>query len=125
MNQNESQARSFPWVQLMLKLESFYRQPIRRGVGDTVDARFESFHALNPHVYDALIVLASHYRALGRTRISMRFLFECLRMNRAIETVGDDFKLNNSFTSRYARMVAEREPNLGALFELRGGEMAA
>ncbi|MCP4448536.1 MAG: hypothetical protein GY811_24845 [Myxococcales bacterium] len=46
-------------------------------------------------------------------------LFEYLRVS-SLRTSGRDFKLNNSYTSRYARLIVDREPDLADLFELRG-----
>jgi hypothetical protein len=37
-----------------------------------------------------------------------------------MKTVGDDFKLNNNYHSRYARLIMEREPGLDGFFETRG-----
>ena len=39
-----------------------------------------------------------------------------------VETTGDeptDFKVNNNFASRYARIIMDNEPDLHGLFELR------
>ena len=47
-------------------------------------------------------------------------LWERLRWHFHIEQgLGDDFKLNNDFRSRYARLLLEDHPELGAFFELR------
>jgi hypothetical protein len=45
-----------------------------------------------------------------------------LRWNRAIAGLPDpreDFKLNDHYTSRYARLIVAHEPDLAELFELR------
>lgn len=91
-------------------------------IAPTVGCRrmtFEEFHKLNPHIYCELVKLARWYRDRGQRRLSMRALFEILRM-RFIETRGGGkFRLNNNDTSRYARLLMEREPDLDGLFELR------
>lgn len=86
---------------------------------DTIDAAFAAFHALNPHVYSELVALARQLRRRGHQRIGIGMLFEVLRYQRALETVGDDFKLNNNYRSRYARLIDEREADLRGAFEMR------
>lgn len=118
-NTSPQQPPEFAWIQLMLKLGEFFRNPIRKPTGANLDERFDSFHSLNPHVYDAIVVLARHKSQMGYTRVSMRGLFELLRETRAFQTKGDPYKLNNSYTPHYSRLLAIEEPQLGRLFERR------
>jgi hypothetical protein len=46
-------------------------------------------------------------------------MWEGLRFMRALTTTADDFKLNNDFTSRYARLLMQSEPELDGFFEVR------
>jgi len=108
-----------PWMQLMLKLGAFFQQPIVKPTGHTLEQRFKSFHELNPHVYEALVTLSRHKQQMGYTRVSMRGLLELLRETRAFQTRGDTYKLNNNYTPFYSRLLAEEEPELGALFQRR------
>jgi hypothetical protein len=94
------------------------REPeVRRA---TLPERFEDFHEANPHVYDALRGLAMELVAHGRRRGAIAQLFEVLRWQYAISTVGDDdFMLNNDYRAFYARLLMSREPALWEFFELR------
>jgi hypothetical protein len=84
----------------------------------TIDERFAAFHAANPHVYRNLVTLARDLHQDGR-RVGMKMLFEVLRWQH-LRTTGDQgFTLNNDFSSRYARLIAEREADLADAFELR------
>lgn len=84
----------------------------------TIDAKFRAFHAANPQVYAALLRLACAYAEKGARQIRVKWLWEELR-NLGIETTGTGgYGLNNIFTSRYARLLAQ-EPGLGGLIELR------
>jgi len=97
-------------------------EPIRQPdpeEGQTIEQAFRAFHELNPHVYDELVVLARGLVRAGRERIGIKMLFEVMRWHYALRTVGDDFKLNNNFHSRYARLIDECEPDLKGVFELR------
>lgn len=84
----------------------------------SIDEAFAAFHAENPHVYGELKMLALRARRRGATRIGIGMLFEVLRWRRTLRTDGDDFKLNNNYRSRYARML-NQEPELAGCFETR------
>jgi len=100
------------------QLNFFYQAEQLPAVGETIEERFASFHAQNPHVYRAICILARELTGKGATRLGMKMLFEYLRVS-SLRTSGRDFKLNNSYTSRYARLVVDAEPDLAPLFELR------
>lgn len=91
------------------------REPQAR---QTIQERFDSFHRLNPGVYRELKVLAMKAKRLGRERYGIGGLFEVLRWSYLL-TRGDDFKLNNDFRSRYARLLMANEPELEGFFEVR------
>ena len=49
-------------------------------------------------------------------------LFEVLRWEwiiRGLPDTAEEFKLNNNYTSRYARLIMESEPGLEGVFETR------
>jgi hypothetical protein len=87
--------------------------------GQTIQERFEAFDAANPHVREALRNLALRMQARGVRRYGMKGLFEVLRWRFAIQTEGDEYKLNNIFTSRYSRLLMETEPRLAGFFATR------
>lgn len=121
---NTPQVQQFPWMQLMLQLGTFFRTPIRKPSGRNLEERFQSFHTLNPHVYDALVVISRHKQQMGFSRVSMRGLFELLRETRSFQTKGEAYKLNNSYTPHYSRLLLTNEPELGHLFERRERQAA-
>jgi hypothetical protein len=84
-----------------------------------LEEKFRAFHADNPHVYTQLKDLALKMRRTGRERYGIKSLFEVMRWHRALRTTEDDFKLNNNYTSFYARLLMEREPELGGFFNTR------
>ncbi len=83
--------------------------------------RFEAFHSANPHVLEALRVLALQMVDRGRDRIGIRMLWERLRWERLLRTNDPDseFKLNNNYHSRFARLLMVVEPRLAGVFETR------
>ncbi len=87
----------------------------------TIQARFDEFHAANPWVYDELAALARQAQKRGHSKIGIELLFAVCRWERLMRTTGSDgFKLNDHFTSRYARLLMQREPDLRGMFETRG-----
>jgi hypothetical protein len=93
--------------------------PLVSGVGDTLQAQFESFHAANPWVFRALERLAADYLRTGARRVGIGMLFEVLRWHYGRATQGDSFKLNNSYRSRYVRLLLDRHPDWADRFETR------
>jgi len=90
--------------------------------GLSIEQAFWQFHNANPHVYDELVRLARAWRKRRpNTRLGVGMLFEVLRWNvaMAMETEGDDFKLNNNYRSYYARLLMHRNPDLDGVFEIR------
>ena len=86
---------------------------------DKIEIDFWAFHRSNPQVYMELRDLARRLRNAGRRRHGIAALFEVLRYNRALTTVGDDFELNNNYRALYARLLMKNEPELAGFFELR------
>jgi hypothetical protein len=89
----------------------------------TIQQRFEQFHLDNPWAYATLAQMIEELRAKGVERWGMKSLWEVLRWRIAIgqvRVVGDaDFKLNNDYTSRYARLLVQNNPEWANMFELR------
>lgn len=94
---------------------------LRAGLGGTIQEQFESFDALNPWVYDHLVELALGLRRRGRDRIGIGMLYEVLRWQYFMTTTdpASDFKLNNNYRSRYARLIMVQEIELVDAFEIR------
>lgn len=86
--------------------------------GQTLEQRFRAFHAANGWVFDALVALTAEYVKGGATRVSINMLTEVLRYRRGA-TVGDTYKLNNSFRAFYARLLMQEHPEWDGLFETR------
>ncbi len=84
-----------------------------------IDTKFQEYHEANPHVYSGLKELALRLRKRGRQHYGIGALFEVLRYERALTTVGDEFKLNNNYRALYARLLMEDEPELNGFFATR------
>ena len=87
----------------------------------TIDAAFLRFHGENPHIYAELVKLCRQARQQGHGKIGMKMLWEVMRWNLWLQVKTDDeeFRLNNIYTSRYARLIMKNEPGLENIFNLR------
>lgn len=88
-------------------------------VKGSIEKRFEEFHRLNPHVYEAIVKIALDLKARGFEECGISLIFERLRWIHAIQTRGDSFRLNNDFRAFYARVVMEAVPELRDFFRVR------
>jgi hypothetical protein len=87
---------------------------------DTIQARFEAFHSEHPDVYRLFRRFALELAHTGRERGGAKAIMERIRWHFMTSSVGGcDFKINNSFTSRYVRLLVEQEPALAGFFEQR------
>lgn len=88
----------------------------------TIQERFEQFHRAHPDVFAELVELARRWKAKGGGRWSIDAAFQVLRWERVMANLPDPnevFKLNNTYRSRYARLIMRDCPDLGGIFELR------
>ena len=90
-------------------------------MANSIQEKFEVFHALNPFVYQNLVKLARKLHERGRTQVGMKMLFEMLRWNYMMNTddPNSEFKLSNSYTSRYSRLIMKQELDLDGLFSVK------
>ena len=84
----------------------------------SVTERALRFDESNPQVFGALRDLALDAKRRSHP-CGIATLFEVLRWQHAIDTCGDEFKLNNSYRAYYARVLMEREPEIDGFFEVR------
>jgi hypothetical protein len=84
-----------------------------------ITKKFWEFHQNNPTVYTQLRDLAIQLKNAGHRKYGMKGLFEVLRWQRALQTRGSTFKLNNNYTALYARLLMHNELSLSNFFDLR------
>ncbi|GAA2656645.1 hypothetical protein GCM10010307_70450 [Streptomyces vastus] len=85
----------------------------------TLDERFEAFHASHPWIFEALEELTAQWVRDGGGQIGIKALFELLRWSSPRLAGGEPFRLNNNYTSRYARLLCARHPEWAGVFQLR------
>ena len=106
-------------MQMALPMEKEFL-PIRRPnytPGSSTLERFKLFHSENPHVARYLAYKALELRRKGIERWGIQALFVVLRYDYVISTSGEDFKIRNSFSPYYARLLMKHVPKLADFFE--------
>lgn len=88
-------------------------------MSETIEERFNKFHEENPQVYKQLLSMSWQLKNAGHDKCGMKMLFEILRWRSMLKTTGEEYKLPNSYTSRYARLIMENETELEGFFETR------
>ena len=87
----------------------------------TIQDKFEDFHERHPEVYSEIVRMARELKAAGHQRYSMDALLHVIRWHRHVRRdQGDEFKINDWYSSRYSRLVQTMESDLDGFFETRG-----
>lgn len=87
---------------------------------DRIQEAFAKFHQANPHIYDELEARCLQLQHNPRAkRIGIALLFESMRFDHLVDSIGDDYKLNNNYRALYARLLIHRQPWLASRLETR------
>lgn len=85
----------------------------------TEESRFEAYHKANPHIYELFKRFTFEKIRAGAKNLGSKAVFERIRWETGVETVGDDFKVNNIFTPFYARLFMRDYPEHEGFFRVR------
>jgi len=90
----------------------------------SIDQRFVDFDRSNPHVWTEFEAMALRLSRAGHKRYSADAILHVIRYDYDVRTLrasdsSDGFKINNDFSSRYARKFARQHPELSSFFEQR------
>lgn len=87
----------------------------------TIQERFIAFDRANPWVKQAIIRLAREAKGRGHSHYGIKSIIEILRWewHRKTNDPHAEWKINNSYSSRYARAVEEAAPDLRGFFKMR------
>lgn len=85
----------------------------------SIQDRFEEHCEAHPEIYEAFVRFARDVKSRGFERYGAKAIGERIRWHFRIEKRDEDFKLNNDFIARYARLIQKQEPDLYGFFETR------
>jgi len=94
------------------------RQPVLVDAPAKADMAFLDYHHANPQVYAAFRAIAERLYRRGIRHYGAKAIMEVVRYRTAISG-NDSFKINNNFTSRYARQLMAEDGRFVRFFELR------
>ncbi len=86
---------------------------------DSIQERFEDFHARHPEVYGAVVRFAREVKQRGFKKFGIRVIWERARWFLTIERDNEEYKLNDHYHSRYARLIMANEADLAGFFQTR------
>lgn len=94
---------------------------------ESIDARFAAFDAAHPEVYRLFVRFARELKARGHAHGSSDAILHRVRWETGANTERDGgFKINNNFSSRYARkLAAEFSAEFADFFEFRSLKASA
>ena len=85
-----------------------------------LDEKFEQYHKENPKVFTLFRIYARQAKAAGQHKFGAKAIFERVRWEMSITTKDPEgYKLNNNYTSRYARLLVEKYPVFEGFFFFR------
>lgn len=91
-----------------------------RGYRDEINEAFWAFHEANPEVYNLFDRFTRELIGARYPHGSAKLIFERIRWETMVLTRGSGpVKLNNNFTSRYARLWEHRNPQHKGFFRQR------
>lgn len=78
----------------------------------TIQEQFKAYHATHPNVYQLFLKYAYQLKAAGCTQYSSDAILHRIRWHHAVyDNNHNEFKINNNFSSRYARMAIDDFPS--------------
>ena len=84
-----------------------------------IGLRFQQYHLENPQVWELFQRFTIEVIRAGHKHYSARAVFQRIRWHTSVETRGDDFKINDHYSSRYARMFHVKYPKFEGFFRTR------
>jgi hypothetical protein len=94
----------------------FDAPPDRRG---TPAERAAAWLERNPAVWELFVRFAGEAKDAGLSRFSADAILHRIRWFVAVQTRGDDFKVNNDWAAYMARKLMAERPEFAGFFELR------
>lgn len=79
---------------------------------------FQEYHERNAKIYKEFVFYANELILAGESKIGAKAIFERIRWESKIKRTGE-FKVNNNFTSDYARKFEKDHPYFSGIFEKR------
>lgn len=83
-----------------------------------IDVKFDTYDRRNPKVYQLFKRFAYEALMTGHRHFGAKAIMERVRWETIINTTGDQFKVNNNYTSRYVRKLITEKPEFEGFFRV-------
>jgi hypothetical protein len=84
-----------------------------------IDVAFHAYDERNPDIYAMFKRFAYEALMSGHHHFGAKAVMERVRWETAVRAKGGTFKINNDYTSRYARKLIAEKPEFDGFFRLR------
>jgi hypothetical protein len=102
----------------MVQQNLFGKPPKRRPA--SLDELFRLWVFANERIIQMFLRFAQQAKGTGHKKVGIKAIAERVRWEVFIERKeADPYKINNSYVSRIARLLVQRDPSLDGLFEFR------
>lgn len=81
--------------------------------------KFSKYHVENPRVFELFKKYSYQLKNSGVKHYGVGAIMERIRWHIAVETTGDEFKINNNYRSCYARLLITKDPWFETFFKTR------
>jgi hypothetical protein len=86
----------------------------------SLDEKFFQYHSDNPHIFDLFLSYARQVKGAGFKHYGFHTIMHRVRWHLNIETTDPEgYKMNNNYSSRYARLLAKKNPEFKGFFRNR------
>ena len=87
----------------------------------SIQERFKRFDQAHPEIYDEFRIIAHDLLRRGRGHYGSKAILEVIRYQRMLsgKSETEPFKINNTYSSRYARKLMEDDDRFRVFFEVR------
>lgn len=87
----------------------------------SIQSQFERFDQTHPEIYEEFRAIARDLLRRGRSHYGSKAILEVIRYHRILsgKDENEPFKINNNYSSRYARKLVGEDERFERFFELR------
>lgn len=87
----------------------------------SIQEQFERFDRAHPEIYKEFCTIARALLQRGRRHYGSKAILEVIRYHRILsgQDENEPFKINNNYSSRYARKLTDEDDGFEQFFELR------
>ncbi len=89
--------------------------------GKSIKESFEAFDLANPEIYNLFEMKVMMAHKMGKKKVSSKLIINTIRWEVFLDSEDSNcnFKINDSYTSHYARKFATLHPGLANMFNFR------